>query len=251
MTEVPVDGEERSEDEEVHALFDRLPNDMAAREELITRFTPLAEYLARRFGGRGQAVEDLVQVSYVGLIGAVDRFDPSRGVRFTTFASATIVGELKRHLRDKAWAVRVPRSMQELALRINRSIPLMTQELGRAPTVRELAARLETTTEDVVAAMDAAQAFSASSLDAPIGEGGATSHDVIGDEDEALHRLDEWASVAPAVKDLPERERRVLYLRFFEGMTQSQIAEVIGVSQMHVSRILTQVLAKLRRDSGV
>jgi RNA polymerase sigma-B factor len=185
------------------------------------------------------------------LIGAVDRFDPSRGVRFTTFASATIVGELKRHLRDKAWAVRVPRSMQELALRINRSIPLLTQELGRAPTVRELSSRLETSTEDIVAAMDAAQAFSASSLDAPIGEGGATSHDVIGDDDVALDRLDEWASVAPAVKDLPERERRVLYLRFFEGMTQSQIAEVIGVSQMHVSRILAQVLAKLRRDSGV
>jgi RNA polymerase sigma-B factor len=250
MSEGTTEGE-AAEDEEVRALFGRLPDDASAREELIVRFTPLAEYLARRFTSRGQALEDLVQVAYVGLIAAVDRFDTSRGVRFTTYASATIVGELKRHLRDKAWAVRVPRSLQELALQINRSLPHFTQELGRSPTVRELAERLDADAEEILAAMEAAQAFSASSLDAPIGEGNATTHDVLGEEDPSLDRLDEWASVAPAVKDLPERERRVLYLRFFAGMTQSQIAEQIGVSQMHVSRILAQVLAQLRRDSGV
>jgi len=246
MTDAIAGTQEGTEDAEVLALFARLPQDAGAREDLILRFTPLAEYLARRFGGRGQALEDLVQVAYVGLISAVDRFDPAREVRFATYAAATIVGELKRHLRDKAWAVRIPRSMQELGLRINKTMPVLTQELGRSPTVQELAGRLEATAEEVLAAMDAAQAYTASSLDAPLAEGTATAHELLGEEDPSLERLDEWATLAPAVKGLPERERRVLYLRFFAGMTQSQIAEEIGVSQMHVSRILSQVLAKLR-----
>lgn len=249
MTE-PEGAAEGTEDDEVMALFARLPEDAAAREQIIVTFQPLAEYLARRFGGRGQPMEDLVQVAYVGLIAAVDRFDPERGVRFATYASATIVGELKRHLRDKAWAVRVPRSLQELGLRVNRELPVITQELGRSPTVSELADRLDATTEDVLAAMDAAQAYSASSLDAPLADGDATAHDMLGQEDPSLERLDEWASIAPAVSGLPDRERKVLFLRFFAGMTQSQIAEEIGVSQMHVSRILSQILSTLRGDPG-
>jgi RNA polymerase sigma-B factor len=250
MTE-PIAGTDAStEDTQVLELFSRLPGDAAAREEIIVRFQPLAEYLARRFGGRGQPTEDLIQVAYVGLISAVDRFDFTREVRFSTYAAATIVGELKRHLRDKAWAVRVPRSLQELGLRINRALPVLTQELGRSPTVPELAERLDSTPEEILAAMDAAQAYTASSLDAPLTDGDTTLHEMLGEEDPSLAWFDEWASVAPAVKELPERERRVLYLRFFAGMTQSQIAEEIGVSQMHVSRILSQVLAQLRRGAG-
>jgi RNA polymerase sigma-B factor len=245
----PTQGSQRTEDAEVLALFARLPADTAVREDIILRFTPLAEYLARRFGGRGQSMEDLVQVAYVGLIAAVDRFDPGREVRFATYAAATIVGELKRHLRDKAWAVRIPRPLQELGLRVNKMMPALTQELGRSPTVQELATSLDVATEDVLAAMDAAQAYTASSLDTPMTEGNVAPHELMGEEDPALERLDEWATLAPAVKGLSERERKVLYLRFFAGMTQSQIAEEIGVSQMHVSRILSQVLATLRRSA--
>lgn len=254
MTDATVGTEARAEDSAedgaVLALFVRLPADTHAREELIVKFQPLAEYLARRFGGRGQPMEDLVQVAYVGLISAVDRFDPAREVRFSTYAAATIVGELKRHLRDKAWAVRVPRSLQELGLRINKALPAITQELRRSPTVSELAERLDATLEDVLAAMDAAQAYTASSLDAPMTEGSITPHEILGEEDPRLAQLDEWATIAPAVRGLPERERKVLYLRFFAGKTQSEIAEEIGVSQMHVSRILSQVLAQLRRSAG-
>jgi RNA polymerase sigma-B factor len=249
MTDATEGAEENAEDKAVLALFARLP-DAAAREELIVRFQPLAEYLARRFGGRGQPMEDLVQVAYVGLISAVDRFDLAREVRFSTYAAATIIGELKRHLRDKAWAVRVPRSLQELGLRINRSLPVLTQELGRSPTVQELADRLDSTPEEILGAMDAAQAYTASSLDAPLTQGSVAPHEILGEEDPSLELLDEWATIAPAVKGLPDRERKVLYLRFFAGMTQSQIAEKVGVSQMHVSRILSQVLAQLRRDAG-
>jgi RNA polymerase sigma-B factor len=249
MTDPTAGTSQSADDDEVLALFARLPADTAAREDLILRFTPLAEYLAHRFAGRGQSMEDLVQVAYVGLIAAVDRFDATREVRFATYAAATIVGELKRHLRDKAWAVRIPRSLQELGLRVNKLMPALTQELGRSPTVKELATRLGSSTEDVLAAMDAAQAYTASSLDAPMSEGSAAPHELMGGEDPALERLDEWATLAPAVKGLSERERKVLGLRFFAGMTQSQIAEEIGVSQMHVSRILSQVLATLRRSA--
>ena len=248
MTDVTA---EAADESEVLVLFAHLPGDAGAREKLIVMFQPLAEYLARRFGGRGQPMEDLVQVAYVGLISAVDRFDASREVRFATYAAATIVGELKRHLRDKAWAVRVPRSLQELGLRINKALPVFTQELGRAPTALELAERLDATADEIMGAIDAAQAYTASSLDAPLAEGNITHHELLGREDPSFERLDEWATVAPAVKGLPTRERRVLYMRFFQGLTQSQIAEEIGVSQMHVSRILSQVLAQLRQNADV
>ena len=235
---------------EVRELFDRVSRDPAARDALVERFGPLAEYLARRFVGRGEPLEDLTQVATIGLLGAIDRFEPDREVRFSTFAAATIVGELKRHLRDKAWTVRIPRRLQELGLRVNRQIPVLTQELRRAPTVGEIAERVEAPPDEVLEAMDAIRAYSAGSLDAPVGDEGLAPIDTLGDVDPSMELLEGWASVAPAVAELSARERRVLYLRFFRGLTQSEIADEIGVSQMHVSRILAQTLARLRHAVG-
>ena len=227
-------------------MFARLP-DRGARDEIATRFMPFAEYLARRFSGRGEAVEDLTQVANIGLLNAIDRFDPGREVQFSTYAAATIVGELKRHFRDKGWALRVPRRLQELAVRINRSLPDLTQSLGRSPTIPELSAHLDVSTDDIAEAMDAVQAYSTTSLDAPAGEDAPAPVDSLGGDDPSIELLDEWSSIAPAVAELSPRDRRVLFLRFFRGLTQSEIAEDVGVSQMHVSRILTQTLESLRR----
>lgn len=236
-----------STDREVETeLFKRLPDDDEARERLVAMFLPLAEYLARRFDRRGEPLEDLVQVASVGLLNAIDRFDVERDVQFSTYAAVTIIGELKRHFRDKGWAIRVPRRLQEVGLRVNTILPELSQELGRSPTVEEIAARCEASPEEILDAMEAVQAYSTTSLDSPIGEDGAAPIDVLGGDDPSLEILEGWASVAPAVKELPERERRVLYLRFFRGLTQSEIAEEVGVSQMHVSRILSQTLSFLR-----
>jgi RNA polymerase sigma-B factor len=161
------------------------------------------------------------------LLNAIDRFDPGREVRFSTYASATIVGELKRHFRDKGWTIRVPRRLQELATRLNQTLPEMTGSLGRTPTIPELADRLDVEPEEIVEAMDAAQAYSATSLDAPFGEEGLTPSDTLGDEDPSIAMTDEWASLAPVVEALPPRSRRVLYLRFFRG------ADAIGDRQGH------------------
>ena len=239
--------DERQVDEtEVLRLFERIREEDAVKDELVARFQPLAEYFARRFAGRGEPIEDLNQVASIGLLSAIDRFDPTREVRFATYAAATILGELKRHLRDKAWAVKVPRPLQELGLRITQLVPQLSQELGRSPTIQELADRLEATPEDVLEAKDAAQAYSTASLDAPIGEEGLSPLETIGGSDPSLELIERWTAIAPAIKDLSDRERRVLYLRFFSEMTQSEIAEEIGVSQMHVSRILSHTLERLR-----
>ncbi len=240
----------RSDRERERELFARLPDDPAARDELAEMFLPLAEYLARRFAGRGEALDDLVQVASLGLLNAIDRFDPEREVQFATYAAVTIVGELKRHFRDKGWAIRVPRRLQEVGLKVNAVLPELAQELGRSPTIDEIAARCGATSEEVLDAMEAVQAYSTSSLETPIGEDGAAPIDVLGSEDPSLEVLESWTSVAPAVRALPARERRVLYLRFFRGLTQSEIAREIGVSQMHVSRILAQTLARLREAVG-
>jgi RNA polymerase sigma-B factor len=228
------------------ALFKHLPDDAAVRDELVEMFLPLAEYLARRFDRRGEPLEDLVQVASVGLLNAIDRFDVERDVQFSTYAAVTIIGELKRHFRDKGWAIRVPRRLQEVGLRVNTVLPVLSQEFGRSPTVEEIAARCEASPEEILDAMEAVQAYSTTSLDSPVGEEGAAPIEVLGGDDPSLEILEGWASVAPAVKELPERERRVLYLRFFRGLTQSEIAGEVGVSQMHVSRILSQTLAFLR-----
>jgi RNA polymerase sigma-B factor len=240
-------GTSRSTDRErERELFARLPDDAAGRDELVEMFLPLAEYLARRFSGRGESLDDLVQVASVGLLNAIDRFDPEREVQFSTYAAVTIVGELKRHFRDKGWAIRVPRRLQEVGLRINAVLPELSQELGRSPTIDEIAERCEATPEEILDAMEAVQAYSTTSLETPVGEEGLAPIDVLGTEDPSLELLESWTSVAPAVRQLPPRERKVLYLRFFRGMTQSEIAREVGVSQMHVSRLLAQSLRFLR-----
>jgi RNA polymerase sigma-B factor len=240
-----VSSQGRTDDEE---LFARIRDDASAREELVVRNRPLASYLARRFVGRGEALEDLEQVANLALLKAVDRFDPSREVRFSTFATVTIVGELKRHLRDRGWSIRVPRPLQEMAVRITRELPEMWQELGRSPTVHEVAERIDASEDDVLEAMDAAQAYAAESLDQPSGESDLTPAESLGAVDDRFERMEGWATVAPFIERLPEREREILYLRFFEDRTQSEIAAALGISQMHVSRLLSQVLVFLREN---
>jgi RNA polymerase sigma-B factor len=232
--------EERSRD-----LFGGLP-DEAAREELVDLYRPLAEYLARRFYGRGEPLEDLIQVASIGLLKAIDRFDPGREVKFTTYATATIVGELKRHFRDKGWALRVPRRLQESGLKVGRAVTDLSQDLGRAPTVREIGKHTGLSEEEVLEAMETVHAYTTASLDAPTDEEGATSIQKLGHEDETFELLEAWTSVAPAIRELPARERRILYLRFFRGLTQTQIAQEMDISQMHVSRLLSRTLRDLR-----
>jgi RNA polymerase sigma-B factor len=239
-------GNDRDDSQE---LFDRLGDDPSVRDELIRRHYPLAEYLARRFRGRGEPLEDLTQVASIGLIKAIDRFDPDRDVKFSTYATATIVGEIKRHFRDKGWALRVPRRLQEIAMQVGRALADLAQELGRSPTVPEIAERTGLTEEEVLEGMEASHAYSAVSLDAPVGEDDEPAGlRTLGAEDESIELLEGWASVAPALKALPARERRILYLRFFRGLTQTQIAQDLGISQMHVSRLLARALASLRQE---
>jgi RNA polymerase sigma-B factor len=245
-TDATAATQRQDQGERTRELFERIASDPAAREELVREHMGLAEYLARRFAGRGEPVEDLVQVASIGLIKAVDRFDVTREVQFSTYATATIVGELKRHFRDKGWALRVPRRLQEAALVVNRETSEMYKELGRSPTVAELSHRTGLTQEEILEAMEALQAYTASSLDAPSDDELGPS-DTIGVDDAALQVMDQWANVAPHLRKLAPRERHILYMRFFEGRTQSEIADEIGISQMHVSRLLAQTVAGLRR----
>ncbi|MGH2692598.1 MAG: SigB/SigF/SigG family RNA polymerase sigma factor [Actinomycetota bacterium] len=244
-----IQAAERVDEQEEHArgLFARLP-DPEAREELARMFHSLAGYLARRFYGRGEPLDDLTQVASLGLLKAIDRFDLERGVKFSTYATATVVGELKRHFRDKGWALRVPRRMQEAGMKVGRTVTEMYQGLGRAPTIREIAERSGLSQEDVLEAMETSQAYTTASLDVPSDEEGVASVDRLGKEEEAYELLEGWTSVAPAIRTLPRRERTILYLRFFRGLTQTQIADELGMSQMHVSRLLSRTLATLRRQ---
>ena len=219
------------------------------RERLVEQFIGLVEFLARRFRNRGEPLEDLVQVGTIGLLKAIDRFDLEREVEFSTYATPTIVGELKRHFRDKGWAVRVPRRLQELHLELTKFVSHLGQELGRSPTVAEIAEAANFTEEQVLEGLEIAQAYNFASLDAPITseDGGTTSFaDQLGEEDEQLENLEYRASLAPEMEKLPERERRILYLRFFKGLTQSEIADKLNISQMHVSRLLNRTLMHLR-----
>lgn len=222
------------------------------RNELIEEHLTLARGFARRYRDRGVAVEDLEQVAMVGLIGAVERFDPALGVRFSTFAGRTIDGELKRHFRDKAWSVRVPRQYQELGIAIRATLDTLTKELGRAPTIPELADALGVEIDEVLAAMEAAQAFRADSIDVPIGEDdtGTTVADGLGADDLGPGLFDDRALLMDLLNRLPSRERRIVELRFFHEKSQREIAEEIGVSQMHISRLLRKALATLRSPDG-
>ena len=236
----------RERDERIAAAFAGHLPEPELKDVVVRECHPLVLYLARRYAGRGEALEDLVQVAQIGLLHAIDRFDPERGVQFSTFAAATIVGELKRHLRDKAWSVRVPRRLQEIALVVNKTLPDLAQTLGRSPSFAEIAEAIGESESDVIEAVDAAQAFTASSLDGKPDDDAQAPSETLGEIDERFEIATGWADVAPAIRELPTRERRILYLRFFENRTQSEIAAEIGISQMHVSRILTQTLASLR-----
>ncbi|WP_300680343.1 SigB/SigF/SigG family RNA polymerase sigma factor [Nocardioides sp.] len=218
----------------------------AAREDLVALHTPLAEHLARRFQHRGEPYEDLVQVGLIALIKAIDRFEPERGLEFSTYATPTVVGELKRHLRDKGWAIRVPRRLQELRLRITQESGELTQQLGRSPTASELAASIGCTVEEIVEGLESGNAWATVSLDAVAEEDGPDVLAHLGSDDEGLALIDVRESLRPLLADLPDRERRILLLRFFRNLTQSQIANEIGVSQMHVSRLLNRTLEQLR-----
>lgn len=217
------------------------------RDRLIELHLPLVEHCARRFLNRGEPLDDLVQVGTIGLIKAVDRFDTGRGVEFSTYATPTIIGEIKRHFRDKGWAIRVPRRLQELRMSIATATGSLSQTLGRSPTAGEIAAELGVTVEDVLEGIESANAYSTMSLDAGHGDEDASSWwETLGDDDAALEHVEIRESLRPLIERLPPREQQILVLRFFRQQTQSQIAAEIGISQMHVSRLLTRTLEKLR-----
>jgi RNA polymerase sigma-B factor len=243
---------DRARARELFAQLAELPPDAAERQplrdELVEMHLPLVEYLARRFHNRGELHDDLVQVATIGLIKSVDRFDLGRGVEFSTYATPTIVGEIKRHFRDKGWAIRVPRRLQELKLALAKATGELSQANGRSPTVAELARHLELTEEEVLEGLESANAYSTVSLDAP--DGGDSDAlavaDTLGTIDAALEGVEYRESLKPLLDELPAREKRILLLRFFGNMTQSQIAAELGISQMHVSRLLARTLAQLR-----
>jgi RNA polymerase sigma-B factor len=226
--------------------------DLAAREQLIEQYMSLVRSLARRYSYRGEQLEDLVQIGAIGLIKAIDRFDVNRGVELTTYATPNIIGEIKRHFRDRGWSVRVPRGLQELNIQLSRLLEELTVQNGRSPTIPELAKAAGVTDEEVLEALESGRAYTSLSLSA-----GSGSHDEdgeldplesLGTEEHQYEVSEDRAVLAPGFRVLDERERRILHLRFFEGLTQSQIAQQVGISQMHVSRLIRRSLEKIREE---
>jgi RNA polymerase sigma-B factor len=227
--------------------------DVGAREELIEQYLPLVRSLARRYANRGEQLEDLVQVGSIGLIKAIDRFDVDRGVELTTYATPNIIGEIKRHFRDKGWSIRVPRGLQELNVRLSQLLERLTVELERSPTIAELAEAADVTEEEVLEALESGQAYTTVSLSAPAGGGEDSELDPLESLGELEHEYEvseDRAVLAPGLDVLDERERRIIHLRFWEGLTQSQIAAQVGISQMHVSRLIRRSLEKVRAEIG-
>lgn len=237
----------RTPGEENRALFVEYAarRDRGIRDRLVTAHLGLAHQLARRYANRGEPYDDLVQVASLAIVKSVDRFDPERGVEFTTFATRTVIGELKRHFRDKGWAVRAPRRVQELYLELGKITETLSQELGRSPTVAELATATGATEEAVLEALEAGQGYRTSSIDAT-GRNEETIGSHIGGEDASLGTVEDRELLAPALAALAPREQLILQLRFAHGLTQSEIAERVGISQMHVSRLLAASLKRLR-----
>ena len=232
---------------QLSALPKESPERVELRNQLVRMHIPLVEHLARRFRNRGEPLDDLTQVATIGLIKSVDRFDVDRGVEFSTYATPTIVGEIKRHFRDKGWAVRVPRRLQELRLALTTATGELSQQHGRSPTVHDLAERLGISEEEVLEGLESANAYSTLSLDVPDTDDESPAvADTLGAEDDALEGVEYRESLKPLLAQLPQREQRILVLRFFRNMTQSQIAAEVGISQMHVSRLLARTLAQLR-----
>jgi RNA polymerase sigma-B factor len=237
--------------EKTRALFARYQEqgDAEARDELVESYLPLVRYFAQKFRNRGEPMDDLVQVGTIGLIKAIDRFDASRDVEFTTYATPTIVGELKRHFRDKGWAIRVPRRLQELSLAVNQVTEPLTQKLQRTPTIAEIAGELGVTPDDVMEAMESSEAYSLVSLDKDHGSEGEDSFSLleyVGREDKLLGNVDDVEWLRAALKNLTPQEQRVLYYRFYKGMTQTEVARELSISQMQVSRLLRRSLDVLR-----
>lgn len=222
--------------------------DESAREEVVREHQRLVSYLAKRFAGKGEPIDDLEQVAYIGLLKTIERFDPTRGVQFSTYATATIIGELKRHLRDKAWAMRVPRGLKQASLLIGQLEQELSQRLGRSPKVSEIAEAADMSDEEVIEALDAGRTYTLASLDAPVGdeEGSRARIDDLASPDDDMDLAERLGTVAEAIAALPERQRRILYLRFFDDMTQTEIAAELGMSQMHVSRLLTRSFEAIR-----
>jgi RNA polymerase sigma-B factor len=234
------------------AIFDRYRRnrDPATREELANRYLPLARHLARRYRSRGADLDDLNQVAAVALLKAIERFDPDRGLAFSTFAVPTILGELKRYFRDLGWTVRVPRDVQELKLRLDQMTETLTSELGRSPTPAELADRTSATVEQVLEALAARTAHHPDSLDRPMTEDGDDAIDYVqASVDPGYDRVEDAAYVDGLLSTLSERERHILRLRFEEELTQAEIGERLGLSQMHISRLIRQSISTLQREN--
>ena len=231
----------------------RRTGDRALRNELVEEHMRLAEFLARRFAHRGEAADDLRQVALVGLLKAVERFEPDRGLQFSSFATPTITGELKRYFRDRGWAVRVPRRIQELHLELDRTVNELSQEFGRPPTPAEIAQRAGVLEEDVLESMEAGSLYRLASIDAgrTDDESAPSPAQRLGEFDPELLAVDDRVAVSEMLAVLPEREQRIVYLRFFEGLTQSEIADKIGISQMHVSRLLVRSLEALGEHAAL
>ena len=225
--------------------------DLAAREQLIEQYLSLVRSLARRYAYRGEQLDDLVQIGCIGLIKAIDRFDIDRGVELTTYATPNIIGEIKRHFRDKGWSVRVPRGLQELNVRLSQLLEQLTVQLERSPTIAELAKAAGVDEEQVLEALESGQAYTTVSLSAPAGHGDDSDLDPLESLGQLEHEYEvseDRAILAPGLKALDERERRIIHLRFWEGLTQSQIAQQVGISQMHVSRLIRRSLEKVREE---
>ena len=226
--------------------------DLAAREQLIEQYMSLVRSLARRYSYRGEQLEDLVQIGAIGLIKAIDRFDVNRGVELTTYATPNIIGEIKRHFRDRGWSVRVPRGLQELNIQLSRLIEELTVQNGRSPTIPELAKAASVTDEEVLEALESGRAYTSLSLSAGSGgrdeDGELDPLESLGTEEHQYEVSEDRAVLEPGFRVLDERERKILHLRFFEGLTQSQIAQQVGISQMHVSRLIRRSLEKIREE---
>src|SRR5689334_19774269 len=225
--------------------------DLAAREQLIEQYMSLVRSLARRYSYRGEQLDDLVQIGSIGLIKAIDRFDISRGVELTTYATPNIIGEIKRHFRDRGWSVRVPRGLQELNVQLSKLIEQLTVQLGRSPTIPELAKAAGVEEEEVLEALESGRAYSSLSLSQGAGSEDGEELDPLESLGEIEHQYEvseDRAVLAPGFKVLDDRERTILHLRFFEGLTQSQIAQHVGISQMHVSRLIRRALEKIRDE---
>jgi RNA polymerase sigma-B factor len=241
----------RSEGADLLAAMSALPaghpSRPALREQTINAFAPLAQHLANRYHGRGEPLDDLVQTAMIGLIKAVDRFDPERGVDFVGYAIPTIIGEIKRHFRDRTWGVRVPRRLQELRLAISEANTVLSHSLGRSPTVADVAAHLNITEEEVLEGLEGARAYNSVSLSTPMSsDSGSELGDMLGEADPEFAQAELKVALEPALATLDPREQKIVIQRFYGNLTQSQIAEQIGVSQMHVSRLLSKALVKLR-----